>query len=210
MTEDKGTGSWWKTIPGVLTGIAATITALGTLVVALSQAGLLGSGGSSTSASADSSRTAVSAVRPSEPHNVSAGQTQTAGIRASEPIRPPTGRSAPQDLPTTGRDLLAALAKANVRNSVGDARMLQWLDAPDRRYRRLAEASLGVLGGRSLSANGADLDKINYLYLRALGVPGDDMPIDHRVDRKVLQTALIESYNDKNGTNARSLGEVVK
>jgi hypothetical protein len=34
-------GPWWKTVPGVLTGLAALLTAVGSVVVALHQAGLL-------------------------------------------------------------------------------------------------------------------------------------------------------------------------
>ena len=34
--------SWWKTMPGMLTATAAIITALGGLLLALFQAGLLG------------------------------------------------------------------------------------------------------------------------------------------------------------------------
>ncbi len=40
MTEQK-TQSWWHTVPGMLTGIAATITAVTGLVVAINQAGWL-------------------------------------------------------------------------------------------------------------------------------------------------------------------------
>ena len=36
--------SFWLTIPGILTGIAATITAVGGLLLALSQTGLLSNG----------------------------------------------------------------------------------------------------------------------------------------------------------------------
>ncbi len=39
MGEDRPKTSWWKTLPGVLSGIAAILTALGGFVVALNQAG---------------------------------------------------------------------------------------------------------------------------------------------------------------------------
>ena len=32
---------WWKTVPGILTGLAALLTAVGSVVIALHQAGLL-------------------------------------------------------------------------------------------------------------------------------------------------------------------------
>ena len=37
MTEDDPKKSWWHTLPGVITGLTATITALGGLVVAINQ-----------------------------------------------------------------------------------------------------------------------------------------------------------------------------
>ena len=40
--SDDDKGSFWTTIPGMLTGLAAIITAIGGLLLALSQADLLG------------------------------------------------------------------------------------------------------------------------------------------------------------------------
>jgi hypothetical protein len=37
MTEDDPKKSWWHTLPGIITGLTATITALGGLVVAINQ-----------------------------------------------------------------------------------------------------------------------------------------------------------------------------
>lgn len=42
MTEETKPAGWWHTIPGILTAIAAILTAVGSLVLALHQAGLLG------------------------------------------------------------------------------------------------------------------------------------------------------------------------
>ena len=41
MSEPKSGTSWWQTMPGVLTGIAAVITALGGLIAVVYQSGLL-------------------------------------------------------------------------------------------------------------------------------------------------------------------------
>jgi hypothetical protein len=43
-TEGKGKMSWWQTVPGLLTGAAAVITAVAGLVGVLYQNGLLGKG----------------------------------------------------------------------------------------------------------------------------------------------------------------------
>jgi len=46
MTDDAGKsdGSWWRTVPGVLTATATIITALTGLLIALHQSGLIGGG----------------------------------------------------------------------------------------------------------------------------------------------------------------------
>lgn len=42
MTEQKTGTSWWQTLPGVLTGIAAVITAVGGMIAVIHQSGLFG------------------------------------------------------------------------------------------------------------------------------------------------------------------------
>lgn len=44
MTEEKSGGSWWKTLPGIMTGIATMLTAIGGLIMTLHQTGIIGSG----------------------------------------------------------------------------------------------------------------------------------------------------------------------
>ncbi|SRR6266542_2030338 len=119
--------------------------------------------------------------------------------------RPAESRVEP---PVTGdpQELLASLRKVNIGNSVGDKTVLTWLADPDRRYRRLADACLAVIGNRRIAEGGADLDKINYLYLKSIGVrDGDEMPADHKIDEERLRAALVEAFNDKNGTNVKLL-----
>lgn len=41
MDEHKSNASWWQTLPGILTGVAAVLTALGGVFAALHQSGLL-------------------------------------------------------------------------------------------------------------------------------------------------------------------------
>lgn len=41
MNDPQGSGSWWRTLPGILTATAGIITAVTGLIVALSQVGVL-------------------------------------------------------------------------------------------------------------------------------------------------------------------------
>jgi hypothetical protein len=137
------------------------------------------------------------------------GGSQNGGASQQEPQ--PSTTTTTTTANGTAKDLLAALKRAKLGNSVGDARMLEWLEAPDLRYRRLAEAGLALLGGRALSRGGADLDKLNYFYVLGIGLPdGADLPLGHEVKPQVLTVALIDSYNDKNGTQARTLRDIVQ
>ncbi|WP_426168868.1 hypothetical protein [Pseudoduganella sp. R-34] len=68
MSEQKTDPSWWQTLPGVLTGIAAVITAVGGAIAVLHQNGLLGKGTSSAVSSADHREQSPSAkISPSAP-----------------------------------------------------------------------------------------------------------------------------------------------
>jgi hypothetical protein len=60
-SEDR-TGSWWQTLPGVLTALAGIVTAAAGLVVALGQVGLLGGGDEATKPPASAREAAPSAA----------------------------------------------------------------------------------------------------------------------------------------------------
>lgn len=46
MSEDKQAGSWWKTLPGIMTGMATMLTAIGGLILTLHQTGIIGNANS--------------------------------------------------------------------------------------------------------------------------------------------------------------------
>ncbi|TVL97301.1 MAG: hypothetical protein CV087_22525 [Candidatus Brocadia sp. WS118] len=71
MGEQKEKTSWWQTIPGILTGIAAIITALGGLIAVLYQSGVFGEKSSPAAPVKEPAEThsKPSSVTPSnEPH----------------------------------------------------------------------------------------------------------------------------------------------
>jgi hypothetical protein len=77
MSEDGKAKGWWHTLPGVITAVTATVTALTGLVVAINQTGWFGA------------RTPASVSRPA-PAAVPAGPTAS----ASPAPAPPSGTSA--------------------------------------------------------------------------------------------------------------------
>ena len=221
MADDgKEAGSWWKTLPGVLTGIGSTVAAVAALVVALSQAGLIGAKKSASEAEAEmvakSQVAAVTTAAFDPPPAIPVGNPASSVPQVA--LAPPDARVSPAPPerilsaapPAAGRSLFSRLAQANIHNSVGDATMKNWLADHEGGYRRLAEASLALLGGRALTGQGADLDVVSFVYVKAIGVAGDDLPANHQIRLPLLRTALLKAYANKNGHEARSLDDIVK
>ncbi len=75
MTEETTKKSWWGTMPGVLTALAATITAVGSLVAVLSQSGLIG----------EKAREAVASVMPTAGHPQGASFFETTAPKVHAP-----------------------------------------------------------------------------------------------------------------------------
>lgn len=188
MSDDPHPGSWWTTLPGILSGLAGIITALGTLILGLNQAGVLGGNRGTTTA-----QPPVATQNPVAP--------------APTPVAM-TGQAAP------GADdaaLLQSLKAAGIGNSVGDATLLDWLDDADRHYRRLAEACLRIVGQRRFTGAGVDIDKVNHYYNASIGLTDDElMPAAQQVDALKLTQALLNAHNNKNGGRATTLAQVLK
>ncbi|WP_432723977.1 hypothetical protein R0381_000683 [Jeongeupia wiesaeckerbachi] len=187
MDTDTEKGSWWKTLPGVLSGVAAVIAALGGLIAVLSQSGFF-----------DQKKVAAVAPVPSE---AQAPPSAPAAAEAKRMDRPSEASAEQQ---------LHLLAQANIRNSVGDATMRKWL-ADSNWYRQLARESLALVGNRRLIRDGADLDKVSFYYVESLGFKSEnDLPADHAINRGKLTQAVVDAYNDSNGVSARSLQEILE
>ncbi|WP_432721838.1 hypothetical protein R0381_002066 [Jeongeupia wiesaeckerbachi] len=101
MDEEKG--SWWKTLPSILTGIVGVIVAVSGLIGVLSQSGLVGG-------KADPGPAAVQPATPAPSRVASAGNQAGDGDQ-------------PSPLAADADELLRLLKQANIRNSVGEQTM---------------------------------------------------------------------------------------
>lgn len=184
MAADQATTqNWWQTLPGILTATAGCISAITALIIALHQAGVFDSHDEMSSPAATPSR-----VLPAPP---TANATQTVA-----PVG--TGKHA---LAPDAKTLLKELERANVRYSVDNATMLNWLADSDRTFRRIAQASLRLLDGKRVKGNPPDLDVIKYRYLERVGQDGGgQLAADADIDEAKLQQAIIAAFNDKNGS----------
>jgi len=113
------------------------------------------------------------------------------------------------ELAGTAAELLQKLRDANVLTSVAPAVMQNWLELPDEKYRRIAEASLALLKGGRLKHR-ANLDVIVYKYALVLGLKSeDDLPPQPTIDALALQKALVWAYNEENGTDEKILNDIM-
>lgn len=136
---------------------------------------------------------------------ISSQPVETERQGSSSPI-PPAEKATPNTAST-----MRALKEANLLNSVGDRTLERWLNDPDQHYLRLAEGCLKLIGQARLSAGGADLDKVNFFYSSAIGLKDNELlPADHEVDTKKLAKAVVDAYNDKNGSTASALSQVMR
>jgi hypothetical protein len=88
MAENSGgnSRSWWLTLPGMLTAIAALITALGGLIVALHQVGVFGVRAAAPNGLAADSPAAATSIAPP-------GSAAAPAVAADPPRPPPPGLS---------------------------------------------------------------------------------------------------------------------
>jgi hypothetical protein len=84
---DERPGSWWRTVPGVITAVAGLLTAVTGLIVGLNQAGLLHGGGHGSSAAPPAAEAPAQASSPSVASQPSApaAHAQAASLPPSAP-----------------------------------------------------------------------------------------------------------------------------
>lgn len=90
MENDKSIGSWWQTIPGLLTALAGILTAGAGLLAALHQAGILGT----------NEKTPTITQTSNGQTNNTPGETPNAISKATEPVKSDSGSQA--TTPPTG------------------------------------------------------------------------------------------------------------
>jgi hypothetical protein len=91
------------------------------------------------------------------------------------------------------------------------SKLLGWISGDNSYYRKLAQGCLEIIGSRQLTGKGADLDKVNPLYLQQIGSDDEThLPPDHVVDMQALEKALLLAHNDKNGSSATSVKDILR
>lgn len=175
--------SWWQTLPGILTAVAAIITASTGLILALNQAGVFSD--ESKSASPDSTPVAISTGTSTKP--------ATSAV--------------------TGVDELEQKLRAsNIMLSTGGAeereKVRGYFDSPEAPYYLLAVSCIQVMGNQRLKKTGY-LDMIDKHFSKT----GDEslyVPVNGRLNLEKVKQAMIEAQKDFHGDRAGTFEEIVE
>ncbi|MFN0112813.1 MAG: hypothetical protein ACKVZH_28470 [Blastocatellia bacterium] len=175
--------SWWQTLPGILTAVAAIITASTGLIVALNQAGAF----SSTSTTESSTPTLTAVVSPSP--------------------------SSPEISAATGVDELEQKLKAaNILLSTGEAdgreKVRGYFDSPEAAYRLLAVSCIQVMGNQRLKKTGY-LDMIDKHYSKLVG-EGNYVSSNGKLNLDKVKEAMVAAQKDYNSDRASTFEEIVE
>ena len=115
MSEAKSQ-SWWHTVPGMLTGAAAVITAVSGLLIALSQAGWLGGGDKADDASTQTvAETSSPAPQQTQPAKSSSGSGAPTLALAMQQVKIGQGVFTFRDVATEQRTADQIGLRINVR-----------------------------------------------------------------------------------------------
>ena len=230
MAQESNSQGFWQTLPGVITAIGGLLTTISALLLALNQVGIFKKTGADGKAGPVPRDTAVIGAPASQKLEPPAGAIKTVvqeppsvkapakvkghhgaggkgtpavqvavvgGTPAIEGVEPPGGSGTYDP-----RAVLFALKAANIGTSVGEDAVLDWLNNADRTYRRIADASLKILGGKRMNGTAPDIDKIKYNYLELLHRNGGDLlPPGESVNVALLKEAILMASNEKNGVS---------
>jgi hypothetical protein len=187
--EPSKSQTWWQTLPGILTAVAATITAITGLIVALYQAGLLSW-----------------ATKPLLP-----APTTTPSIPTSP--SPPVGQASSSEVSTLNmNELEQKLRAANIVLSTGNSedmdRVRGYFVDSKSAYYLLAVNCLQVVGNQRLKKTGY-LDMIDKWYTILVGEK-KYAPDNENLNLDKLKEAMVKAQNEYHGDTYASFEQIVE
>ncbi len=181
--EPSKSHSWWQTLPGILTAVAAILTASTGLILALNNVGVF---------SRDST--------PASPT-----PTPTVVLSASTPAKRAT-------IPYTQVDELEQeLKAANIELSTGGAeereKVRGYFDGPEAPYYLLAVSCIQIMGNQRLKKTGY-LDMIDKHFSK-MGDESIYVPVDGKLNSEKVKKAMVGAQKEFHGDQARTFEEIV-
>lgn len=182
--------SWWQTLPGIMTAVAAIITATTGLIVALNNAG------------AFSRDTEMASPTP----------TPAAVLSVSPSTKPETSTVIDAPEPTDIDGLEQQLKAANILLSTGNTaereKVRGYFDGPQAPYYLLAVTCIQVLGNQRLKKTGY-LDMIDK-HFSTMGDESIYVPVNSKLDLEKVKEAMVKAQQDYHSDQARTFEEIVE
>ncbi|MBL8190197.1 MAG: hypothetical protein JNK38_19430 [Acidobacteria bacterium] len=182
--------SWWQTLPGILTAVAAIITATTGLIVALNNAG----------------------VFSRDTELVSPTPTPTAVLSVSTSTMSETSPVIDVPGPTEIDGLEQQLKAANILLSTGSAaereKVRGYFDGPKAPYYLLAVTCIQVLGNQRLKKTGY-LDMIDK-HFSTMGDESIYVPVNGKLNLEKVKEAMVKAQQDYHSDQARTFEEIVE
>lgn len=172
--------SWWQTLPGILTAVAAILTASTGLIMALNQAGVF----SRASSSASPTPTAVVSPSPSK-----------------------LEISAATEVDELEQSLKAANILFSTGGADEQEKVRGYLDSPEAPYRLLAVSCIQVMGTQRLKKTGY-LDMIDKHYLKLVG-EGGYVSANGKLNLDKVKEAMVAAQKDYHSDPAETFEEIV-
>ena len=116
-------------------------------------------------------------------------------------------------------EILRKLKQVNIGYSVSEWAIKEWLENSDHRYLNVSLECINILKNKRLKIRGYDpndkygnvaafLDVIFYYYKKVLKVT--ELSPDPQIDQQSLKKAIIMAYNNRYGTDFKSLEKIIE
>ncbi len=182
--------SWWQTLPGILTAVAAFITASTGLIVALNNMG----------------------VFSNDSKSVSSSPTPNAVLSASPTSKPAASSVLEVPGPTEIDAMEQRLKTANIELSTGSAaereKVRGYFDGPEAPYYLLAVTCIQALGNQRLKKKGY-LDMIDK-HFSTMGDESIYVPVNGKLNLEKVKEAMVKAQRDYHSDQARTFEEIVE
>lgn len=182
--------SWWQTLPGILTAVAAFITASTGLIVALNNMGVF----------SDDSKSA------------SPTPTPAVVLSASTPAKPAITPASEVPGPAEVDELEQRLKAANIMLSTGGAderdKVRGYFDGPDAPYYLLAISCLHIMEHLQMKKPGY-LDMIDKKFSERAD-SSVYVPVNGKLNLERVKKAMLEAQQEYHTDPARTFEEIVE
>lgn len=182
--------SWWQTLPGILTALAAIMTASTGLIVALNNLGVFSRDSKSPTST----------------------PTPTVVLSASPSAKSATSSSTEVSAAAGVDELEQKLKAANIMLSTGGAdereKVRGYFEGPEAPYYLLAVSCIQIMENQRLKKTGY-LDMIDKHFSK-MGDESIYVPVDGKLNLEIVKKAMVGAQKEFHGDRASTFEEIVE